>query len=1025
MDDATIRVLTSLLTIALSLGAFVFFCFKWFRYRYVGNRFLYGLYMLVVCLFIAIVSNLKPIDITSTVKVDDIEHVVQNVNNGEKVAKVFSSLFEAIKMMGFGFDKEKASAYLTHLLNWNEYGANNLFGLAYVFSSLIAAFFTSVIVALTIFNSFGSKAKTFFKTLFSTKDVYYLFSDSNVSITAKLAEELRRDGHIVVIYLSRASQLTQVGTEFKDSLVSSGFDVHIETYGDGLLRFLFGKNFNKYFNPFLNFGLFHYIRRKVRVFGLFSNDETSIELASGFKKAIINNWHFCKIRRKIYASVNSKDDMIDGIKDPNFLAFIKGDEVEAEVINQAKSLLNSLVEKIGFKNVVNVSSSKVKKIVKKNEGKDFLGLLNTILDKKDISLKDLFGASKCKIKKWIEMLIKKDVIDNTIYNNLHKIEIQEFYSGQENIDETVVKDAINTLNLLSNSIGLKNVVNMQDPKIRKYIKVSKIGDSDFLLLYNHFLRDEEKIKGKKKYAITHIIDYSDARLKKWLKLFIKNKKSFISQNEITIIKNYRIFLTYQDSDIDIISHCSDTTLHIINTLSQYDIISSEFVLANQLTSFLNFKDIDYYLNIGKKIGNTVDTGNEYMHVTFFGFGKVNRPIFEKMTAAYQLWDDNKNKIHYHIVDKEATARKESVLNRYCGGSYTPIQYGGDGSVIESEELAIKLDPPQLYDISADCDGKDLLNYNTINDYIKEIFNRKDRFNRDGFEVFVISVLNTTSDIKIASQLRKAILEQSKNYNGSVKKSIEKTIIFVRVANRQTVDSFFGNNDYVKKQEDVDKLLIDEKPPTGKVDVPIVTFGENALMSTYVSKHFETITKYAIEALRSYGNVSFEEAEKQWLLLDKREAESNIATIYSLKTKLELFDFELNKDYELIAKKEEYEKFLNNIALVGPNSITPKMKKLAGLEHNRWVAAVSNIYGYGQMSVDVFLKNKDLQSKTPDRTLHVCMLSNEGLEILRNKTIKKYPDKEGKAWNLTLIYDIRMMQKIFETLKYSIKKDKKD
>ena len=78
-----------------------------------------------------------------------------------------------------------------------------------------------------------------------------------------------------------------------------------------------------------------------------------------------------------------------------------------------------------------------------------------------------------------------------------------------------------------------------------------------------------------------------------------------------------------------------------------------------------------------------------------------------------------------------------------------------------------------------------------------------------------------------------------------------------------------------------------------------------------------------------------------------------------------------------------------------------MIHLAGLEHNRWVAAVAQIYNYGPMPIDDYVGPKsDFVSKTPDYTLHVCMLSNEGLKCLRKAMIKKDASKSKKAWNLT-------------------------
>ena len=56
----------------------------------------------------------------------------------------------------------------------------------------------------------------------------------------------------------------------------------------------------------------------------------------------------------------------------------------------------------------------------------------------------------------------------------------------------MVDDIVNKsqalLTILSNAIGLKNVVNKFDYKINRFIRENKIGDSDFPFLLHHFLR---------------------------------------------------------------------------------------------------------------------------------------------------------------------------------------------------------------------------------------------------------------------------------------------------------------------------------------------------------------------------------------------------------------------------------------------------------------------------------------------------------------------------------------------------------
>ena len=910
--DVIAMYISGILGLSLIIISLVIFGVRWKRYKYVGNHFLYALFALALCFGLALMSNIFPPAITETIKVNGETKVIEEVHEAGDFSRIASSFFEAIKMLGLGFDRDKVSFYFDQFLK-PCYLHYNLFGAAYILSSALGLFYTSLFIALTLFNNAVIKVKTFFKNLCPSKQVYYLFSDSNVTITAKLAEELQRDGHIVVIYLSRASQLTQAGTEYKDNLITKGFDVRIESYGAGLIEYLFGKTFNKYFNPI--FRLLRFGKRKVRVFGLFSDDETSVELASHFKKAIVSNKHFAEIRRKIYCS----------------------EEIYST----------------------------------EERGKKFEARLNN--------------------------------------PNFAKYLSDGFCTDEEK------KEGQSLLVMLSNTIGISEVANTDEPDIKEYIEDNQLGDSDFPLLFNHFLRNDFKIK--------RIIAYSETRIKEWLDLLNEIKSKKIKPHEMGAINNYRVFLTYQESDIDTISHYSDSTLHMVNTLSQYDMISTEFILANQLTNFI---DISRFNQVDKN-NQEVDITNDSMHVTFFGFGKINRPIFEKMSSAYQLWHDNKNKVHYHIVDREANARRDSVLNRYCGGSYTPFIYK-EGSVVEEEDRK-KLLPPQLFDVTAECDGEDLLDYNTIEEYIDSIFLAPNRFSKDGFEVFVVSIINTMSDIEIANSIRKAILKcynaNKNNPQGKKEKSLDKTIIFVRIANRQTVDSYFSNSAFVKDQKYIDDGLLfnrETNSTSNDDDVwpPIVIFGENALMSTYISKHLETITYYAIEALSSYDDVDHDRAARKWLLLDKKKALSNIATVYSLKSKIALLGHKIDSNYNIKTNPAKFQDFLdNNLAFSAPynlDSYDQKMLHLAGLEHNRWMAAVLQIYKYSQMPVDEFVSEENkFNSKTKDGTAHVCMISNEGLKVLRKIYQKESPTSIEESWNLTMVYDIRAMKKIFESL----------
>ena len=72
-----------------------------------------------------------------------------------------------------------------------------------------------------------------------------------------------------------------------------------------------------------------------------------------------------------------------------------------------------------------------------------------------------------------------------------------------------------------------------------------------------------------------------------LKSKYENERTYPSYDVMTkdldAIKKYRVFITYQDYDIDLINDFSSQTLHIVNALSLYDMVSSEFILNNPLS----------------------------------------------------------------------------------------------------------------------------------------------------------------------------------------------------------------------------------------------------------------------------------------------------------------------------------------------------------------------------------------------------------------------------------------------------------
>lgn len=846
--------------------------FRYLRYKFIGSVAAYIAISYLVCLTYALYANFNPMPTM-------VEGVLTPAKIGDPWIVVATSLFDALKMMAVAFDKEKIGLFIE-----SEEFINRIFGYGYVTVSATALFCTSLSVIISYAHNFVVRASTAFRTIFGKKDIIFLFTDTKVTITSRLAEELKKDGHVVIVYLSRASQKTQEGTEYKDNLLSKGIDTRVEVYGRGIADLIFNRGFTI---DVIKNKLHLFNKNKARkryVYGLFSEDDSSIDMANHFKKAVTTNSYFKKIRRSIYFDVNYRNE--DAVND----------------------------------------------------------LINDLKDKK-----------------------------------------------------------IGAYITLSNIIGIDKVINSNNKVVASFVKRNKISDDSLGYLLSHFDNNIESVINP------------DKKLDKWSQELYRLLKSPETRDrDIDPIENFKIFLTYQDSDIDISNGYSVSTLQIINTLSEYDMISSDFILNNQITNFVK---------IDKDNLKDIDKENKYMHVTFVGFGKINRPIFNKMTFAYQLWGDNTNKVNYHILDMYSDSFVETSTNDYT-------------NIAKAKESTTYL--PYLYSVKAECSGQDLTNYRVIENYIEEAFKDENRFNDKGFEIFVISVMNTTTSVQIAISLRKAISK----FITDTRKAL-KTVIFVKIGNTSVSESYFSNCNFIKSQQSInDGFLFDESK--GRTVAPIVSFGENALMSKYISSTNQFLTDVGKTALEAYhGKEKVNLIRKDWLLSGKNSVLVNTMPTFSIKPKLALLGYHLDKDFHLVEKGfKEYIESVEALKLrsdkeepleYNDTNYPQNIKCLAQLEHNRWLVSNYIVHQSNQWGFDEFKKSFEIKkgkpyfkSKSDGYAKHVGMITNEGLIKLRDEGIEKWKEIVGDneelylaakvgMYKFTLTYDTNAMRCMFEVL----------
>ena len=480
--------------------------------------------------------------------------------------------------------------------------------------------------------------------------------------------------------------------------------------------------------------------------------------------------------------------------------------------------------------------------------------------------------------------------------------------------------------------------------------------------------------------------------KRFQKIYEKLKSGeALSEQERSIFETYKVFLTYHNSDIDKANGFSKKTGHIISTLSLYDMISSEFLLNNQLSNFVDLKSIKD------------DEDNKSLNVTFLGFGKANRSIFEKMKAAYQLWTDNTNKVNYHVLDQFS----ESLVGLYTN-HYT--EEGGEAS------------KPLFYNIMSELDGKDLTSEEELNRYFENIKNdsKSNRFSEKGFEMFLVSFADTNTDVKMAITLRNTLIK----YFGEEK--LKKTVIFVRIADDRISKNFEDKefNEFVFTQEEINSGILFED----HISVPIVVYGQNSLMSSYLSKHHFMINKLGLAAMISYyGDKN--SATADFYLGDKETITANTDTVYSLKTKLNLFGYNLTQDYlveRLDGKATSPKEFYDDIAKQISGVTYPDLPqgspvtRLAELEHNRWLVTSYKIFKYLPLSYEDFIARSKKEGKATTKSengdKNVCMVTNAGLKEFRNKALKDLgEDSKVRLDKICFRYDVDALKTVFYAL----------
>ena len=477
--------------------------------------------------------------------------------------------------------------------------------------------------------------------------------------------------------------------------------------------------------------------------------------------------------------------------------------------------------------------------------------------------------------------------------------------------------------------------------------------------------------------------------KKW-----KPNLTTLTDQQMNDLDRIKVFIAYQNTDIDLLHNYSSKTLHIVNTLSKYDMISTRFLFDNPINNFIDLNKVD------------LEKDNDSMHVTMLGFGVINKPIFEKMTYSYQLFGDNINKVQYHILDRYS----DSLVKAY------------------QNEFTDKKAPLYLYSVEAACDGEDLRDYETIDRYIKSIVDNPNRFNKDGFEIFVISVINSNNDLNIATNLRRAIIKYV-DEDDEKSKTRKNTYIFVRVGEDNIENQFVeANKSFAFRNVNVfDGLDVAQREKAG---IPIILFGNDNIMNEYLNKQYHFVDKCAYIAWESYlSNTKKPNAKYNWLLEGKSKVNTNTEYVHSIRTKLGMLGIKIDKDFNPVFSTDNYDEYFDKKYFHNEEYANESIVKLANLEHNRWAQASNLGFRYRVDTIkdkkateifDYYDGEQNIETKFEFKTRHICMVTNKELLKLyddlleKNKEIKE--DYSDLCYKLVYGNDINQLKLFIEHFK---------
>jgi hypothetical protein len=464
----------------------------------------------------------------------------------------------------------------------------------------------------------------------------------------------------------------------------------------------------------------------------------------------------------------------------------------------------------------------------------------------------------------------------------------------------------------------------------------------------------------------------------------------------------------------------------VRFFNHYEIRARRFMLENPITSLIP----KAWVNTEKaRLYDVSDEGHHrsYRIGNFFiGYGNTNQHLLKKSICNYQLLGTDYNAL---IVDRNTKDRNakdlEKQFRNLAPGLFNKTENGENVSGSElNPNSAYYQNPKEDYHIVfADLN---VLSSDFYNKIITEI-NGVDGKSGYDFASIIISLGTDKFSIETALELRQKLYER-KLLKGKIgEEEYDRVRIFVKILKNSVLTD--------------DRLLNDEKDINNK----IIVFGasDEILNEDYIME--ENLDFIAKNIANDYGNIAGCETNivTKWDTLTEFKRDSNRYAAMSIRTKLNLLGFELEKDadrtddniikaYEAAygtatSKKQRDEKASGKYVDFAERDATGEIldnarNNLARLEHQRW-NTVHLVSGWTKLEIAEVTANSRQDEKAKQ---HACITTFEGLSKLRrlqaNKALEE-ANKSGETLSMdralsdadTICYDFDVMDKLFKIL----------